>query len=123
MASTNFRQSLGHSFDKFLVENWLPHIPSEQEITFEDSNPTFESVVGNPETNPKSWYIVPNTEFVETRCITHYFAKLLGRLPIASTLPKRRATQRPLDQPNVLVDSIEDLVEADVGLLRGGVNK
>jgi hypothetical protein len=37
------------SSDNILVQQHLPHISSEQEITFEDSNPTFESVVGKPE--------------------------------------------------------------------------
>jgi len=53
MVSINLLQSHGQSSNNTLIQQCKPHISFEKEITFKDSNPTFESDTGSLETNPK----------------------------------------------------------------------
>jgi hypothetical protein len=64
----------GQTFDNIPIRKQPLHIFStseniiEQEIPFEDTNPVFESpIVGSPEMNLETWYVVPNKDFVETQ--------------------------------------------------------
>jgi hypothetical protein len=103
----------GISYDNILVQQHFPHISFEQEITFEDSNPTFESAIASLENQPEAWYHIPNKAFFETCCITCLYAKLLGQLPIYLSLPRRRASRirRHEKWDNIIVDFVEDLIE------------
>jgi hypothetical protein len=104
--------SHGQTLDNILIIQQPMHIFPKEENPFEYSNPVFKILVlGTLENNPETWYIVPNVEFIETRWITHSLGKLLGCLHVASTLPRRIDSWRPINQSKILVDSVEDLVE------------
>jgi hypothetical protein len=53
MDTIKLRQMLGQSSENIIVQQHFPHIPSERDITFEDSSPAFESIIGIPEINKK----------------------------------------------------------------------
>jgi hypothetical protein len=59
----------------------FPHINLERDVTFEETNPTFRNVVGNPKTQIETWFLVPYEEFTETHPINRAYAKFLGKLP------------------------------------------
>jgi hypothetical protein len=82
----------GQSSERNPILTLFPHRNPEQEITYEDTNPNFESATGSPETHTETWFHVPQEEFIETHCITHAYTKLLGKLPTTSELPRRKDT-------------------------------
>jgi hypothetical protein len=55
----------------------------------------------------------PNAEFAEIRGIIHSFSKLLGRVSLSLALHRRRNSyvNKHLNHSNVVVDSMEDLIE------------
>jgi hypothetical protein len=88
----------------------------EQEIIYEDSRDNFKSSSGSPEIHSKTWFHIPREELHETHRITHIYTKLLGKLPIASTPTRRKATdvECPNKDPNFYVDFVDDLIENDL---------
>jgi hypothetical protein len=91
----------------------FPRVESEQEVTYEDSKPNFGSASGSPEIHTETWFHIPQEELHETRRITRAYAKLLGKLPTTSELPRRKVThvERPNTDPDFYVDSVDDLIE------------
>jgi hypothetical protein len=71
-----------------LVPLFSLSINLEQEITYEDTNPNFDSATGSPETHSETWFHVPQEEFSETHHITCTYTKLLGKIPTTSELPE-----------------------------------
>lgn len=80
MASINQLHTLVLSSKNIIVQQRFPHVPSEQDIIFEYSNLTFESVTGSPKNQPESWYLIPHEDIDETRCITCSYTKLFFQL-------------------------------------------
>jgi len=113
MDSVNFWQMHNQSFDNIHVQQCMPHIPSDKDITFEDSNPTFESDFASSKSHSVAWHLVINEQFSKTWHFTLSYNKLLGWVPTSSTLPKGRNTYTrwPEDQSNILFNFVEDLIK------------
>jgi hypothetical protein len=84
MAYINKLHNHGQSSKNTHGPTLFPNINIEHEVTFEYTNPAFESAIGSPETHMETWFHVPNEEFTETHCITWAYAKQVGRLPTTS---------------------------------------
>jgi hypothetical protein len=73
---TNFMAYLNvlHNHNQYLENNLGPTIvpwyQSEQEFTYEDTNPIFESATGSPESHSKTWFHLPQEYLLETLRIT-----------------------------------------------------
>jgi hypothetical protein len=76
----------------------------------------FHGATGSPETHSETWYQIPYEGFIETRRITHAYAKFIGKLPITSKLPQRGVAciNQPSNKSNVLLDYVEDLIETSL---------
>ena len=91
----------------------LPLFNYKQDITYKYMKLNFNSSIGNPETHSETWFCRPQEDFYETHCITHTYAKFLGKLPTTSELPRRKVTHliRPNTHPNIYIDFVDDLIE------------
>jgi hypothetical protein len=78
MAYTNSLHNHGHSSESNHVTTIFPHRNPKHETIFEYTNPNFKSVTNSPETYTKTWFCVPQEEFIETHCITHAYTKILS---------------------------------------------
>jgi hypothetical protein len=90
----------------------FPRVESEKEFTYEDSKTNFGSASNSPEIHTKTWFHMPQEELHKTYRITCAYTKFLGKLPIASKVPRRKVTrvEFPNTDPCFYVASAEDLI-------------
>ena len=76
----------------------------------------FKSASASPEIHSQTWFHIPQEELHETHRITRAYAKLLGKLPTTSKLPRRKTTSvdRPNTDPNFYVDFVDDIIETSL---------
>jgi len=87
----------------------------EPKLPYQDISHTLECrVIRSPETTLETWFVVMQREFYETHQITHSLDKFTGLFPIYFALPTRRVIHRPVNQSNVIVESVEYLVEVSL---------
>ena len=91
----------------------FPRVESEQEIIYEDSKPNFRSVSCIPGIHIETCFHIPREELHKTYRITHAYAKLIGKLPIAFELSRRKSTcvQHPNTYIYFYIKSIDDLIK------------
>jgi hypothetical protein len=91
----------------------FPQVKSKEEVICKDSKDNFRSAFGSPKIHTKTWFHIPQEELHETRRITRSYAKMIGKLPTTSELPRRKETrvERPNTEPNFYLNSVENLIE------------
>jgi len=88
-------------------------VESEKEVIYEDLKDNFGSATGSPKIHYETQLHIPQEELHKTHKITRAYAKLLGKLPTASELLRRKSTcvECPNIDPNFYIDSIDNIIK------------
>jgi hypothetical protein len=79
MAYINALHTHDQSYENTFVLTLFPRINLEYDITFEDTNPTFESVVGSPETQIETRFSIPTNILLKLNVLPVHTPNCLER--------------------------------------------